>query len=340
MFQPKPLPRNLGAALRDARADKVSVRRAAIRDLGRLACGEAWESAARALRDALRTDSNASVRAEAALSLANGEVRVALDDLLVAATDAHAEVRQMALLALGELGARGHVETARTVSEALLDTVPELRFQALIAAARLELPGLRDHLVRAFQDGDAQVRYIALRLGDEATAGLEGDPSAATLVKSAEPLLEDPELTVRTAAAMMLCRFHRDRSAAAIAEALNANLQLPAPEDQQTLIELAGELLVTDSGPGLRRHAFGRFGLVPGRFAWQAKIALARLGDARAQHTLLKELRSRDRDARTVAVVAVGRSGMKQAIPQLMRLREENGADPEALAEALSALNG
>ena len=337
MFQPKPLPRNLQAALRDARSPKTAVRRAAVRDLGRLARGEAWKDAAQALRASLRDDSHASIRAEAALALADGEVRVAVDDLILAAADLHPEVRQMALLALGELGARGHVDTSRVISNALSDAVPELRFQALIAAVHLELPGIGARLEVAFGDEDAQVRYIALRLADEVSETQGG--LRATVRDAASLLLGDDVLAVRAAAVILLGGMPRERCAAVLAEAINSNLRLPAPEDEQALIELAGELGVTEAIHGLSRHAFGRFGLVPGRFAWQAKIALARLGDPRAQGVLLKSLKSRDRDARTVAVVAVGRARLTQAIPILQELRAKGSADAEALTEALTALD-
>src|SRR5690606_26695082 len=121
--------------------------------------------------------------------------------------------------------------------------------------------------------------------------------------------LDDTKFEVRVAAAIVAAREGNDTARQVLIEALNRGVSLPAPEDEQELIELAGELRLRGAEAGLTRQAWGRFGLLPGRFAFQAKVALARLGNARAERDILKGLSSWDRDTRTLSVVAAGRAG-------------------------------
>ncbi len=338
MFQPRPLPRTLQAAIRDLKDRKASVRRSALADLVRLAQGADREPTIDALRDALRADEDAEVRAAAALALADCEARAGLPELVDACQDVHARVRQMALVALGELSPHGHKDACAAVESALQAESPALRFQALIAARRVKLPEFEPHLLRALTDQDAKVRYLALRLIEEHWAGDTPDHVCGAV----RPALDDEDACVRVAAAFLLAPSSEQQLARAaksiLADALNARVQLPALEDEQELIELAGELGVTAALPGLKRHAWGLFGLVPGRFAWQAKVALARLGEERARRELLKGLGAWNRDARTLAVAAVGRARLLEAKDRLQEMSRTDAAEPDAIAEALRQL--
>jgi len=78
---------------------------------------------------------------------------------------------------------------------------------------------------------------------------------------------------------------------------------------------------------------------VPDRFAFQARIALAKLGDRRAIETILRDLSAWNRDARTLAVVAAGRARLAEAKPLLESMRGKAGrAEPEAVEAALQEL--
>src|SRR5512142_2613001 len=99
-----PLPRTLAAALRDAHDKKIDVRVSAVRDLARLAREDDHARSVAALVDVLENDKTPGVRAEAAIALADGAARDAVSALTRAATeDVALRVRQMALVALGEL---------------------------------------------------------------------------------------------------------------------------------------------------------------------------------------------------------------------------------------------
>lgn len=341
LFQLRPLPRTLEAALRDLQDPKAGVRRSAVADLARLAHTDHRSEALDALTARLLDDDDADVRADAALGLADAEGRGALDALVEAARDAHARVRQMAVLALGELAPRGHREAIGVIEAALDDESGALRFQALIALCKVDGTGVDARLSRAIADLDARVRYIALRLLDErlAETGQDFTEVSAETRAVCAAVLSDEEPDVRVAAAFLFAKERDDRAARVLVEALTRGVRLPAPEDEQELIELAGELGLGGAEAGLVRHAWGRLGLVPGRFAWQAKVALARLGNARARKEILRGLSSWNRDTRTLSVVAVGRAGLQEARARLEQMNREQSVDPSVVRAALREIS-
>lgn len=337
MFQLRPLPRTLEAALRDVRDAKLSVRLSALKDLARLARDGERQQAIAGLCERLGEDDSADVRADAALALADCEARSALDHLLRASEDAHGRVRQMAVLALGELAPRGHKEALLAVERALASSEGALRFQGLLAANKLDAMGFLDTLTRAVGDADGRVRYLALRLVDErlGETGQAWPELPDALQRACLEAVQDPVADVRVAASFLLAPTGNERAREILTQGLNQLVRLPAPEDEQELIELAGELLLRGAEPGLVRHAWGLFGLVPGRFAFQAKVALARLGHERASREILRGLMSRDRDTRTLAVVAAGRARLSEARPRLEQLSRDDGVDAGVLRAAL-----
>src|SRR5690606_8136765 len=124
MFGLAPLPRTLDAAVRDLSDRKPEVRLSAVRDLARWAgdAAQAPGAAIAALERALVEDGQASVRAEAALALADAAAASAVPSLLRAAEqDPSARVRQLAVLALGELGEQDDERIGALVAEALDD---------------------------------------------------------------------------------------------------------------------------------------------------------------------------------------------------------------------------
>ncbi|MEN9578842.1 MAG: hypothetical protein RJA70_1851 [Pseudomonadota bacterium] len=336
MFQPQPLPRTIDAALRDLQNRKTAVRRSAIADLARLVDTEDRRRAVNGLLAALRTDGDPDARAAAAIALADGGVGTSVDALVEAASDVHPRVRQMALMALGELSPKGHRAAVAAVSAALSADEPGIRFQALIAVQRLHVTGVEALLRAALGDEDEKVRYLSLRLLEEYQDQGQALDGATGLAVAR--CLQDEVAAVRVAAALLLAPAGVEQALDELVTALNAGVGLPTAEDEQALIEMTGELQLKAAVPGLRRHLRGRFGLVPGRFAWQARVALARLGDVAASREILQGLRSWSRDARTLAVAAAGQARLAAAREPLEELARSGRADPDALTEALGRL--
>lgn len=333
----QPLPRTVDAALRDAESPRLTVRVSVLADLARHArAGHA--GAARMLQQLLGSDPAAMVRAQAAVALADAGCTDARDALLQALSDPQPSVQQMVLLAMGELGEASDARVVSAIEAATQEDVPSLRFQALIAAQRLGLP--REILVTAMDDTDPLVRHIAIRLVEQRNSPSdEGVPPVLTpdLKSRLTAALRDPEPRVRLVAAVFLARGGDEAAHAVLAEAIAA-IGRADPEDEQAAIVLAGELGLKNAIPALERQAFPWFG--PGRFGYEAQVALARMGHARARARIMRGLSSFDRDRRTLHVVAAGRSVLVEARPLLLAMAgDPRRAEPEAVASALAALD-
>ena len=342
MLPLKPLPRTLAAALRDVEHSKLAVRQAAVRDLARLAEGTERPQALSALVKALAKDQAPEVRAAAAVALADAGAGECLKEILRATCDGDLYVRQMALVALGEIAEPGDADALSAVRIALNAAAPPIRFQALVALHRLAEEDVEEAIIDHLQDADAEIRYVALRIAEERWASAEeparGKAPEAICAK-ARAALDDSSPAVRLAAGILLARLGESSGAEAVARALNDSRALREAEDEQAAIELAGELGLESAQPGLRRRAWGGL-LRQSPFAWEARIALARLGDRRAQKTILRGLEAWTRDARTLAVAAAGRARLSEAREAISAMQGDDArADPHAVAEALRALD-
>jgi HEAT repeat protein len=336
MFGLDQLPRSLDAALRDVKNDKERVRVSAVADLARHA-GAAV--AVGAMTAALRTDASSEVRAAAAIALADAGAKDAVDAVLDATSDADARVRQMALIALGELGDGGDPRVAKVVRAALASAAAAIRYQALIAANALGLPFAEEALARGASDTDEEVRHVSLRLLEERSPsdGARIQPNDAS-VRAAVGRLADPSLRVRLAAALLLGHSGDRRGATIIVEAVDTLGGPLDPQDEQAAIALAGELALREAVPGLSRRAFRTLGR-PRDFAYDARIALAQMGDRRATAAILRGLSAFTRDARTHAVVAAARARLVEALPVIEAMQsDERRADPAAVEDAVMAL--
>lgn len=330
----RPLPRTLNAAVRDARgASRDLVRIEATRELARYASSEDPEerrTSIAALIEGL-ADQVAAVRGESALALADAKADGACAALLEAAKDSNQRVRQMALVALGELASPGDSGVAKELRRAFSSDSPELRYQAVIALARVA-PDDDAPLVRCLTDDDAQIRYIALRLCEERFDQRELPHQVAVRVERA---LKDEDVHVRVAAAIWLVKRGQAAAEAVLATALNGFGTKLSPEDEIAAVDIAGTRRLEAARPGLERRAFGLFG---GPAVWQARVGLALMGDARAKERLIRGLRSWSRDTRTHAVVAVGKARVVEARELLEQLRASDGVEPETVSEALSLI--
>jgi HEAT repeat protein len=324
------------------------VRMSALRDLGRLAAGPDRQQALAALVRALREDEAPAARGEAAVALADAKASECTEVLSLATRDEHDYVRQMALLALGEVAAPRDQKAAAAVERALRDRAGPIRFQALIAFGRLAAERAEPELVSASEDEDPKVRYIALRLLEERSFESERDSrflpsigdSPPTLCELARTKLRDPAPEVQLAAAILLARAGDDTGHSVLVRAVNEGYGAREPEDEYAAVELAGSLPLSEARSGLERRAWGGL-LRKDRFQWQARTALAKIGDRRAIGSILRDLTAWTRDTRTLAVAAAGSARIAEARPLLRAMRgDERRADPDAVTEALAALEG
>ncbi len=308
MFGLAQLPRTLAAAERDIGHHRKHVRLSVVGDLVRLAmpdCAER-ERAIALLGKLLEQDAEPEVRARAAIGLADCEAGThAIDVLVAAARSEHGGVAEMALAALREVSPPGDRRVSRLLDNLAQSKQAAVRFQVVAAGSRVLDDSAFDGLVEAaFRDPDAKVRGLAFRVCEERYDHELPAFVAAAAVKA----LDDDDRMVRVAAAILLAPANHVKARAVLTAALNQRWAMPAPEDEQTVVELAGELQLTEALPGLRRHARGFLGIVPGRFAWQAQVAMARLGDAPARAAIAAGLRSRQAHVRVASAVAVGRA--------------------------------
>ncbi|HEY8039290.1 MAG TPA: HEAT repeat domain-containing protein [Polyangiaceae bacterium] len=331
MFAPSPLPRSLAASFRDLDSLKPATRASAIRDVVRHAL-RSDATRARAiplLERALKDDAAPGVRAEAAVALADVRAGEALPSLLVAVEDDDAHVRQMALSALGEIG---DARAAQRLERALRDSRPEVRYQAVIAFARVagdDAPAVAAALARALDDEDEAIRYIAMRVAEEHQ--VDGEPLRdPRLTTRAEDLVDGADEAVAVVAALYLARLGRPRGRALVLDVIAETKRTPEIEDEQACVELAGELSLREAIPHLERRVWATRRLVRTLLswgagdrrscAWHARIALARMEHERARAEILADLRSWRRDTREAAVVAAGRARLGEARDALENL--------------------
>lgn len=333
MLKTPPLTRSLPAALRDATHHKENVRVSAISDLGVIASDD--PSATVTLEHALTRDSSEEVRRAAALALADSNARGALTSLVAATADAAPRVRQMALLALGELGTAERPDIVAALQRALRDPLPGLRFQALSSLVALEHE-VEASLVLALKDPDLQLRLLALRLlVDRPVAELS--PALRELIQVA---LKDSWSTLRMAAALVLIRQGDAAGSQVLCAVLNdPHVELDG-EEEQLAIEAVAEAGWREATPGLRRRANSGW-WSPSLTQWPSRSALASFGDLQARGQILRGLSSWSWQTRTQAVIAAGTARLREARAALTALLgKPKAADPEAVQEALRRING
>jgi len=334
----QPLPRTLDAALRDAEHARPDVRLASLSDLKRHARGGS-DDAVRALVARLKSDPEPQVRANAALSLADIDARAELDVLVAATSDQEPAVRQMALLGVGELADPEHTEARAAATRGLVDRLPAVRYQAVVALARLLGDGSLEALLVGSRDADPEVRHVAFRVAEEVFGGRAPEQVPLPLVQRARGALRDDNVGVQVAAAILLTVLGDPAGSERLVEAINGRRRITHVEDEIIVVELCGQLKLEKATPGLERRAFGLFG---GRtpVSWHARVALAELGHERAKLAILRGLSAWSRDARTLAVAAAGRARLQEARELLEGMAAAPGrAEPDAVSDALAAIN-
>jgi hypothetical protein len=200
--------------------------------------------------------------------------------------------------------------------------------------------------LRALDDTDAAIRYIAMRVAEERVAA-DGPSSAVPGIDArAESLLDGLDPALAVVAGIYLARLGRPEGRAVVLDVVAEARSTPELEDEQACVELAGDLLMTEAIGHLERRAWGARRVLRSVLswgagdhascAWHARIALARLGHDRARAEILGDLSSRRRERREAAVVAAGRARISEARAVLETLGES--VDAALVREALVRL--
>ncbi|HVJ18680.1 MAG TPA: HEAT repeat domain-containing protein [Polyangiaceae bacterium] len=345
-----PLPRNLAAAIRDADHPKRDVRLSAVRDLVRHTRGDERAAAIEKLCHVLQHDSELDLRAEAAVALADADAREALEPLMEAARRGERRLRQMAVLAIGEVAPPDDEEAVAVLRSAFRASDEAVRFQALVALHHVSTSARRaaaanatvgsdaaeQAVFDAARDDDPELRAMAFRIAEERFAE---SPPPAHFVTVTEKALKDDDAAVRLCAAILLGSWGNAAGGHELIDVVANAPRVGTEADHQAAIELAAKLELPDAVPALERRAYGPFGLRRDSVSWHAQVALARLGHQRATRAILRGLRAWSRDARTLSVVAAGRAHLAEARPLLTAMRgNESSADQHAVEQALAEL--
>lgn len=338
MFKVELLPRNLEACRRDLSHHNSEVRLSVVRDLSRGGDDQDRGKRVELLLSAL-VDSDARVRRQVLVALADLQAAQARDRVLSLLSDAQIQVRQMAVLCLGEIAAEDDAEVVGRLASLLRAGDPSIRYQALIAHSQLRPSEAAEDLRRALEDPDPEIRELAVRLVDEVlVAGGESIPVELKelIVTGAQ---EDDAPGVRLLAQLLCGELGWEAPRGMIREVVARRFRVREPRDEQLAIQLAGKLGLTDTAEELSRRAFGRLGFSLDPFRWNALSCLCRFGDQRAFGKLKGALSSRSPVDRTMAVKSLGESGHPEALDLLRPLRENPGPlDPDVLAEAIANL--
>jgi len=338
MLAPPPLPRTLEASVRDLDSAKPEIRASAIADLLRHArADEVVRERAIPLLQKRLDDPQSKVRAAAAVGLADLSAKDAVPALLRAVDDDDAHVRQMVLSTLGELGDARALPRLR---RALTEKRPEMRYQAVIAFARIadDPDEVSRALLAATNDDDDAVVHIALRIAEERLDA--GEPVDARLVTRAKALLDSTSPHLALVAAIFLGKSGDSAGNALLLRVVRGDKikgQSPEKEDERAAVELVGELGLTEAELHLVKRAWGMMHFVRDTCVFHAKIALARMGHSRAVAEILADLESARPDVLGGAVVAAGRARLVEARARIERLPAD-AVDPELVTEALARI--
>jgi HEAT repeat protein len=300
--------------------------------------------AVRLLEPALKSDDAAEVRSAAAVALGDLRAVETLPTLLVAIEDADVHVRQVALNALGEIGDR---RALPRLARALADSRPEMRYQAIIAYAKVatDASDVDAALARACGDVDEAVRYIALRIAEERLDRAGGQPASDAVLAEARARVVKDSPHVMLAAAILLAKVGKEPLGAArevllrVVRGGKIGATAPDKEDEREAVELAGAIALREAIPDLERRAWGLGSMVRDTCAWHAKIALARMGHARAEGEILADLDSPSPERKAAAVVAAGRARLEAARARIAAMRASGAIDPALIADAMTRLD-
>jgi HEAT repeat protein len=346
LFQIAQLPRTLEAAIRDAFAKRVEVRKSALTDLVRYADGDTKSTVVTTLRQLLRKDTDAEVRSLTAIACADAEVSELIPDLLEALTDENPRVTQMALLALGELPFAAIDAEVAQISIFLDSELPALRYQALSTLYRLRQADTVSRLWLALRDPDPEIRWLGWQLLDDWQGKVDADPSLlGTEWNLREPvrlqelsvLAEQSPPKVLVEAGLLLLRLKEPSVLELLLPLLERSRGLDAGQVERVILRL-GEVNCRASVPWLSKRA--RTGWFEGPFGWVSLCALAQLGERTARDAIVAELRSSSARRRCRALAAVRTLHLTEAVGMVESLAKTGvaGLTASEVEAALSEL--
>lgn len=249
-------------------------------------------------------DPDASVRKQAAVGLADLDATESRPALLALLSDPEIEVRQMAVLALGEVAVAGDSEVEGRLHLLLGAGDARIRYQALSALVQLRPREAGPRVTRALGDDDPEVRQLAARLAEE--YDLLDREHAVPLREALVRAASDPAPHVALLAQLALAERGVEAPVARIEDVVAERLHGREPRDVQRAIDAAGALGLSTSSAALERRAFGFWGYSFDPFRFRARAALARLGSERAHRSIQRALGARSFTTRTLAVEAAG----------------------------------
>jgi hypothetical protein len=337
MFQVLPLPRTLEAARRDLASAKAEVRADAARDLGQQGHGADAGDRITLLITALG-DPAPMVRRNAVVALADLDAKQALPTLLGLLADSDLKVRQMAVLALGELAHTGDHEVEGRLLGLTRAGDAAIRYQALAALAGLVREGAREEILMAAADQDPEIRELGVRLAAQhLTAGRPLDPAVEALLEQAA---RDGSARVALAAEIEALTLGLDIGVSHLLDLLAGRMRGSEAADERRAIGLCAQRGISAALPILRRRGLGWLGISLDPYRWPIRAALAAMGEAGATRAIARGLRSRRWLTRTLAVEAAGEAGLVELRAHLARFEDRaDMVDQDVLEQALLALS-
>jgi HEAT repeat protein len=345
-FGPSLLVRRLEAALRDIQSSKVHIRRAAARDLSQYVDSPARARTVDRLERLVVEDADIEVRAEGVLALADGGATESVGLLIGLARTGVPRIRQIALLAIGELAETGVEDAIEVALEAVESPLPGLRYQGLVTLKNLQQAEALGLIISKTADADSEVRWVAVRLIDELCLQGSSQGSAPTVfgawdaanIRKLQPLLEDQDRRVVVAATLLLSRLRVATAIDKLATLLSKSSYKLEPQDEETAIEMIGQLRLSQAKPELERRAWRL--LWEGPTTWPARVALGQLGDRRARQSILQSLYSNSPLKCARAIEAAGKIGLEEGRARLQYLlANPSGYDVETIRTALERLD-
>lgn len=274
-----------------------------------------------ALTAALK-DTDLQVREHALMALGQLKDRRATPALIAALGDASPDIRGSAAAALGEL--RDPAAVAPLMA-ALKDAAPEVREQAACALGELRDARSVEPLIAAVADADADVREQAI-----VALGQLRDRRATPVLVSA---LKDQMPEVRRQAASALGEMRDPASAPALAGVLT-DMDAAVREG---VVEALGELRDPAAVPGL----IAALKDTSPDVQEEAAQALGQIRDRRAVEPLIAALASSSPDVRAQAAQALGELRDPRATDALMNAMKDSSPDVrKAAAFGLSQVVG
>lgn len=319
MFGLAQLPRNLAAIKADFASTELRVRKDVLADMRRSQGDDSERLERIQVLQKFLSDESPQLRSDALLALCDYRSEASLPHVIARLKDSEIRVRQMALIAVGELAQGSEEQALSAIRPFLQARDPRLRYQALVALAQLKPTEARPELIACIRDKDPEIAALSVRLLGEVS-----EPSweaAQDVVRGLKYAGQHSDARVRVAAQLLGGDFKIEMPRSEISALVNRTRRAPEPTDELWAIELAFRYDLQSTIPALRRRAFGLIGMSfdPARF--MALVVLAAFGDAVALTRVEKQLASRkvvSRHAILEAILSLKLASMKPLVEKAL----------------------